>query len=178
MLPIFRPRTGELPMVDSCDLKELCGKSEPGPLLDPGRLRDGRENDCIALSGRWLDSGRSLRLLAGRDGIPNASVSKKVECDARVLKAGDGDKRDSVSMVLSAKDGPNLFGVLTLKVLSLTGSSSVGLCSELASVAESVLDSLVILGVRSLPGAVVCEIHCEDGRFLKPGNFVDDLYSF
>lgn len=175
-LPIARLRTGDSFMACVFVLKAVCGRSVS---LDPGRLNDARERDCIALPGRWLDVGRSLRLLAGRDGKPNASVSKKLEWDALVRRAGDGDNRDNVSIVLSAKDGRDVLGVMAVNVSPPNFSSSsascptVGLGCEFVSVAGPGVDGFVILGVRILPRAVVWELHCEDGRFLRLGSFVE-----
>lgn len=167
-----RPRPGELSMEGNCDLKGLLvDASCPGPELEPGLLRDGR-----AVAGlEHLDAGLSPHLLDGRDADPSGSVSKKLEMDALVLRAGVEGRCANVSMVLSAKDG-RVLGAFPRFISSPSTSPSTGLLCEYELLEAPALDNFVILGVRFLV-SVACETHCDEGLFLSPGSLVEGCWS-
>lgn len=96
-----------------------------------------------------------------------------MELEALFFRAGDEGKCDSVSIVLSAKDGVGGFNARPRIVLSPAPSSSTGLFCECESLDAPPFDMLVILGVRFL---FKVEIHCDEGRFLKPGSFVESCW--
>lgn len=108
--------------------------------------------------------------LAGLDGDLCGSSSKKLECEALLLRAGEEGRRASVSTVLSANDGR---GVLLLApiISSPAPSSSMGLAWDSESV-DSAIDTFVILVLLSLANAdCEADVHCEDILLLGPGSF-------
>lgn len=117
----------------------------------------------MELSERRLEGGREARLLAGLELAPNGSSSKKLELEVLGRRAGAGDRCDSVSMVLSAREGRGLLS-------PPAAGSSTGLVWDCASPATSSLAVFVMLGVRFRVNCAV-EIHCDEGLFLKPGSF-------
>lgn len=148
-VPMVRPRTG-VPLVDfGGDGKEpLIEVSGPGPELEPGRLSEGNDGGS-ELSERRRNPAREPRLLAGLDVDLIGSASKKLELDTLLRKAGDGCKCDSVSMVLSAKDGRG-FRALARFVSSLVSASAAGLFRRGDVADTQPVDTLLTLGVRCL----------------------------
>lgn len=177
----IRPRAGVLSIGGSGDLKRLFVRTswpgpEPGPELEPGLLRDCGIGGGWELSERRLDPGLSPRLLTGLDVDPDGSFSKKLDMETLLFRAGVEGRCDSVSIVLSANDGRGGFNVLPRIVSSPAQSSSTGLFCECESLDAPPFDMLVILGVRFL-FKLVCETHCDEGLFLKPGSFVEGCWS-
>lgn len=176
-VPEVRLGMGGISIASSCDLKGLFDeRSWFGPELEPGRLSDGRANVGLELSERRLDPGRSPHLLTGLDVDPSGSVSKKLELEALLLLLKEGVEGSwaSVSLVLSAKEGGGL-NPLPRSVSSPVESPSTGLLCEGESFAPP-FEMFVMLGVR-FRVKVAWEIHCDEGRFLKPGSLVDGCLS-
>lgn len=76
------------------------------------------------------------------------SASKKFELDTLLRRAGDGCKCDSVSIVLSAKDGRGLR--LLARLASSVASASTGLFCNGELLDAPPIDMLGMLGVRCL----------------------------
>lgn len=108
--------------------------------------------------------------LADLEGDLCGSSSKKFECEALLLRAGEEGRRASVSTVLSANDGRG-FELLAGVVSSPAPSSSIGLAWDSESI-DSALDIFVILALLPLANAD-CEagIHCDEALLLRPGSF-------
>lgn len=147
-VPIVRPRIG----VVSGALR--CAENEPfveaswlGPALEPGLLSAGSDGGVELSEGR-RDRVREPRLLVGLDIGLGGSASKKFEIDTLLFRAGEGCKCDSVSMVLSAKDGRG-FGNLA-RLVSSVPSFSTGLFCNGELLDDAPADMLLILGVRCL----------------------------
>lgn len=175
-VPEVRPGTSAAPIGSICDFKGLFDRrSWLGPKLEPGRLTDCRVRVGWELSGRRLDPGRSPHLLTGLDVDPNGAASKKLELEALLLKEGVEGSCASVSIVLSAKEVGGL-SAAPRPVSSPVESASMGLRCEGERAGAPTPDMLVMLGVRFLV-MLACEIHCEDGLFLKPGSLVDGCLS-
>lgn len=110
-----------------------------GPELEPGLLREGSDGG-LELSERRLDPGRDPRLLTGLDICLGDSDSKKLELEALLFRPGEDVRCDSVSIVLSARDGRGCN--------VLVADSSIGLLCKGDSLDAPPLDIFVMLGVR------------------------------
>lgn len=167
-LPSVRPRTGLLSIGDNCDLEGV-GISWPGSRLESGLLSESLDEAGFELSDLRLDPGRDVRL-AGLDGDLCGSSSKKFECEALPLRAGEEGRRASVSTVLSANDGRG-FKLLARMISSPAPSSSMGLAWDSESI-DPALDMFVMLALLPLANAD-CEAgsHCDEALLLRPGSF-------
>lgn len=81
-------------------------------------------------------------------------------------------KCDNVSIVLSARDGRDLDDCRARVVLCPAPPSSVLFPCGGDGIDAPLLDTFERLGARCLD-EVACEIHCDDGRFFRPGSFDD-----
>lgn len=139
-----------------------------GPALEPGLLNEG-SGGGLELSEQRRDPGREPRLLTGLVVDLMGSVSKKLEIETRLRRAGDGCKCDSVSIVLSAKDVGGL-RVLAWSASAVASSSAVGLLCNGVLLDAPPLDKLLMLGVRCLVRVSLCCNHDADACLRRPGN--------